>query len=244
MLKKDYGFSGPSDVMWGVDDEIRDEMKTLYSEAEKNADRMEEEAWQSRMDKVLTRAEEMVYKENNILLPLCAKNFSEEVWKGIARDMKDYEFCLIEPVSEWKDAAVEARINGNADEIVLPSGHFSKEQLNAMLDTIPLEITFIDDDDINRYFNQNEGKKLFKRPLAALDREVYTCHPPKVEPMVRMVISELKSGEKDSIDIWNERGGEPVLIRYMAVRDKDGKYQGTMEVVQHMGFARDYFSQR
>ena len=62
--------------------------------------------------------------------------------------------------------------------------------------------------------------------------------------MVRMVISELKSGEKDSIDIWNERGGEPVLIRYMAVRDKDGKYQGTMEVVQHMGFARDYFSQR
>jgi DUF438 domain-containing protein len=244
VLKKDYGFSGPSDVMWGVDDEIRDEMKTLYSEAEKNADRMEEEAWQSRMDKVLTRAEEMVYKENNILLPLCAKNFSEEVWKGIARDMKDYEFCLIEPVSEWKDAAVEARINGNADEIVLPSGHFSKEQLNAMLDTIPLEITFIDDDDINRYFNQNEGTKLFKRPLAALDREVYTCHPPKVEPMVRMVISELKSGEKDSIDIWNERGGEPVLIRYMAVRDKDGKYQGTMEVVQHMGFARDYFSQR
>ncbi len=135
-------------------------------------------------------------------------------------------------------------MNGNADEIVLPSGHFSKEQLNAMLDTIPLEITFIDDNDINRYFNQNEGTKLFKRPLAALDREVYTCHPPKVEPMVRMVISELKSGEKDSIDIWNERGGEPVLIRYMAVRDKDGKYQGTMEVVQHMGFARDHFSQR
>lgn len=242
VLKKDYGFSGPSDVMWGVDDEIRDEMKTLYNEAEKNADRMEEEAWQSRMDKVLTRAEEMVYKENNILLPLCAKNFSEDVWKDIARDMKDYEFCLIAPVPEWSEASETANVNGSDDEIVLPSGHFSKEQLNAMLDTIPLEITFIDENDINRYFNQNEGTKLFKRPLAALDREVYTCHPPKVEPMVRMVISELKSGQKDSVDIWNERSGQPVLIRYMAVRDKNGRYQGTMEIVQHMGFARDYFT--
>ena len=118
---------------------------------------------------------------------------------------------------------------------------YNSEQLDAMLNTLPLEVTFVDGDDINRYWNDDGEKKLFKRPSSALGREVWSCHPPKVQEMVRRVISTLKSGEQDSVDIWMEKEGEPVLVRYMAVRDRGGSYVGTMEVVQRMGFARDHF---
>lgn len=246
LLKTNYGFSGPSDVMWGVDDEIRDEMKKLSREAHEDDTKLFDTDWIRRLDAVLTRAEEMVYKEENILLPLCAGKFSEEDWKQIARDMRGYELCMISDVPTWEEAFEEKRAEednsaGAKGEIVFGSGHMSVPQLEAMLNTIPMELSFVDDQNINRFFNDDGKPKLFKRPLAALDREVFTCHPPKIEPMVRMIIQEFREGKRDSVEVWNSRGGEPVLIRYMAVRDKEGKYIGTLECVQRMGFAKEHF---
>ena len=83
LLKVKYGVSGPSDVMWTVDDEIRDELGVLAKEAEHG------EEWNTRLDAVLTRAEEMIYKEQNILFPICAVNFTEDEWHGIYQDAKD-----------------------------------------------------------------------------------------------------------------------------------------------------------
>ena len=79
-----YGISGPSDVMWTVDDEIRDELKALVTATERG------EAWSTRVDAVLKRAEEMIYKERNILFPICAVNFTEAEWQGVYRDAKAY----------------------------------------------------------------------------------------------------------------------------------------------------------
>ena len=112
-------------------------------------------------------------------------------------------------------------------------------QLTALLNTIPVEITFIDENDINRYFN--EGPKVFKRPGMAIDREVYSCHPPKIEPMVRSILDDLKSGARDQVQIWMEKGGRTMLVSYIAVRDSSGKYVGTTEVVQDMEFAKEHF---
>jgi DUF438 domain-containing protein len=248
VLKVRHGYSGPADVMWGVDDEIRAEIRQLLS-AEAHGD-----AWHERTAKVLDRAEEMVYKETNILLPLCAQNFTNDEWKQMYADMRGYDLCLIDEAGTWREgedwiakaeqaAGAEAGTAGEgaAGEVRMPSGSLTEAQLDAMLNTIPLEITFIDADDVNRYWNDDGQKKLFKRPSSALGRKVWSCHPPKVEPMVRRVIASLKSGEQDSVDIWMEKEGEPVLVRYMAVRDRAGAYQGTMEVVQRMGFAQERF---
>jgi DUF438 domain-containing protein len=266
LLKNKYEFSGPSDVMWSVDDEIRDDLKVLAEDLQRDSSMIRDKAWNSRMDAVLTRAEEMVYKEENILFPLCAKLFSEEEWKQIARDHQDYELCLIHEAPVWQEAVSEDKIltaasyngqktgeelaaakgaeaKGADQEIVFGSGHMNRDQLEAMLNTIPMEITFIDDQNINRYFNDNGEPKLFKRPLMALDREVFSCHPPKIEPMVRMILQEFRDGKEDSVEVWNSRAGEPVLIRYMAVRDKEGNYLGTMELVQRMGFAKKHFAE-
>lgn len=234
-LKMKYGITGPSDVMWTVDDEIRDEISALAKGERNTAD------WNKRLDAVLTRAKEMIYKEKNILFPICAVNFTEEEWYSIYRDSKDYAVCFNVKNETWEEAEENQEkpalpIN---NEIVMPGGHMTLEQLTALLNTIPLEISFIDADNINRFFN--EGPKVFKRPGMAIDREVFSCHPPKIEPMVRAVLNDLRSGNRDSVPVWMEKNGRTMLVTYMAVRDKEKKYLGTVEVVQDMEFAKEHF---
>lgn len=248
-LNVKYGISGPSNVMWTVDDEIRDEMSTLI----KNC--TFDEAWFDKVSAVLVRADEMIYKESNILFPICALNFTTEEWYGIYHDSKDYADCMGIVANVWPEAeeyektmfdkAAEAESaentisSPNNDEIVMPGGHVTLEQMTALLNTIPLEITFVDDNNINRYFN--EGPKLFKRPAMAIDREVFSCHPPKIEPMVRTIIEDFRNGVRDEFPVWVEKQGKTMLVKYMAVRDKDGKYLGTAEFVQEMDFAKEHF---
>lgn len=236
VLKVRYGVSGPSDVMWTVDDEIRDEINALSKESQHTED------WNSRMDAVLKRAEEMIYKEQNILFPICAVNFSEEEWYGIYRDSKDYAECLGTAKEIWDaaEAAAKPAETSVSNEVVMPGGHLTMEQLRALLNTIPMEISFVDADNINRFFN--EGPKVFKRPAMALDREVFSCHPPKIEPMVRQIIDDFRSGRKDAVPVWMEKGGRTMLVKYMAVRDTEGKYLGTVELVQDMEFAKEHFT--
>ena len=232
-LKVKYDISGPSQVMWTIDDEIRNEMGILARKS------VHDELWWGRLQAVLTRAKEMLYKENNILLPICAANFTQAEWQHIYRDGKDYAVCLgVEPLV-WAEAERNETSNGREGEIVMPGGHLTLAQLTAMLNTIPLEITFVDADNINRYFN--EGPKVLKRPSMAIDREVFSCHPPTIEPMVRSIIDDLRSGKRDQVQMWMEKLGRTMLVNYMAVRDKAGNYVGTVEVVQDMEFAKQHF---
>ena len=333
LLKVKYDISGPSQVMWTVDDEIRDtlgELKRELSEKSKGVralkntgedlDDEEEEYIRSKAEiaesilnsfflknylAVRNRMEEMIYKEENILFPMCALQFQKEEWIQIYFDSKDYETCFSVENETWKEAeengntpekwrAVEAagesereksekeiskehsgdihaaelpqgagkmledllrRVeslegksgnrgespSANDGEIIMPGGHLKKNELIAMLNTLPVEITFVDKDNINRFFN--EGPKVFKRPQMAIDREVFSCHPPKVEPMVRMIIGNFREGKEDEVPIWMEKGGKPFLVRYMAVRDKEQNYVGTLEAVTDMTEVKEHFRQ-
>ena len=241
-LKVRYGISGPSDVMWTTDDEIRDELAALAKDMRQN------QGWMERFLAVLQRAEDMIYKEANIFFPNCALNFTEEEWFGIYQDSKDYATCFGVEHATWEAAeaywsakTAKGRKEGTADngEIVLAGGHLTLAQLTAMLNTIPMEITFVDADNINRFFN--EGPKDFKRPGMAIDREVFSCHPPKVEQQVRRIIEEFRNGTLDKVPIWMEKNEKTMLVTYMAVRDSAGTYIGTMELVQDMGFAKEHF---
>ena len=333
LLKVKYDISGPSQVMWTVDDEIRDTLGELNRElsekskgvrALKNTgedlDDEEEEYIKSKAEiaesilnsfflknylAVRNRMEEMIYKEENILFPMCALQFQKEEWIQIYFDSKDYDACFSVENASWKEAeetgntpekwrAVEGageaerekdrkesseehsgdvhntalpqgagkmledllrRVeslegkSGNRGEspsasdgeIIMPGGHLKKNELIAMLNTLPVEITFVDKDNINRFFN--EGPKVFKRPQMAIDREVFSCHPPKVEPMVRMIIGNFRDGKEDEVPIWMEKGGKPFLVRYMAVRDKEQNYVGTLEAVTDMTEIKEHFRQ-
>lgn len=248
-LNVQYGISGPSAVMWTVDDEIRDELNALA----KQRDQKSTDARRQRLKAVLTRMEEMIYKESNILFPNCALNFTEEEWYQIYRDAKDYSECFGVRGDTWE--AAETYLHSNASEadtmsaehafvggetrIHLPGGSLTLSQLTAMLNTIPLEISFVDIDNVNRYFN--EGSKVFKRPGMALGREVFTCHPPKIEQKVRHIIEEFRAGTLDQVPVWMDKGGRTFLVTYYAVRDKEEQYLGTLELVQDMEYAKEHF---
>lgn len=235
-LKVKYGISGPSDVMWTVDDEIRDEIKQLSKKQNFDNKGLED------FNKLLVRIDDMIYKEANILFPNCATNFEDEEWYEIYRDSKDYDECLGVENVVWEEAEEFLKNVSKSvdDEIVMAGGHMTVEQLSAMLNTIPLEITFVDKENINRYFN--EGSKVFKRPGMAIDREVFSCHPPKIEVQVRKIIESFKNKMADRVPIWMEKNGRTMLVTYMAVRNKAGEYIGTVELVQDMEFAKEHFT--
>lgn len=233
-LESKYNITGPSKVMWTVDDEIRSEVTSLLSDKE-NADKNYE-----RFKALLKRIEEMIYKEENILFPNCAMNFTKEEWILISEDMKDYDSVFGIKEENWnvkKDDDISFKID--EDRIKLSGGHLKINELNALLNTIPLEITFVDKENINRYFN--EGEKMMKRPKMAIDRNVMSCHPPKVQALVNSIIEDFRSGRKDNVPVWLNKRGHALYINYIAVRDEDENYLGTLEIVQDMEFTKKHF---
>ena len=238
-LKVDYAIGGPSMVMWTVDGDIRDQLGDLAKSSQSVDD------WYRRFDELLTRAQEMIYKEQNILFPICAENFSKEDWYQIYKDTAQYEEIFGVTRIAWPeaDAALAAQTtkpNGDDNAIGLIGGTLTVEQLDAMLNTMPMEVTFVDHEDINRYFN--DGEKVFKRPTTAIGRDVYSCHPPKVEPIVRGIIDSFRKGDRDNVAVWLEKQGRPFYVNYMAVRDQNNNYIGTLELVQDMQFAKEHFA--
>ena len=107
----------------------------------------------------------------------------------------------------------------------------STETLEAIFDALPVEVSFVDDADTVRYYSKGD-KRIFKRTPAVIGRKVQDCHPPKSLHKVEQVISDLKSGKRDVAEFWIELHGRRIYIRYFPVRDKAGKYLGTLEVTQ------------
>lgn len=225
LLKDKYDYPGPSDVMWSVEDEIILELKSIMKE---------EKYDKERLTKVLKRMEEMIYKEENILFPLCVSNFTEEEWTQIAVDMKLYGPFLIEKLPEGNykiDKTNEIELSD--DKIQLPGGTITLKQLRSMLNIIPMEITIIDENNRNTFFDEDENK-VFLRPKMALYRDVFSCHPPRVTKMVEKLIDDFKTGKRDSMHVLSTAHGIKVLTNYYALRDDDGTYLGTMEAVLHL----------
>ena len=114
------------------------------------------------------------------------------------------------------------------------------DQLEAMLDTLEIEITYVDEKDINSYYNNPRENKIFKRPQSSLGRKVYSCHPPQAQPKVKKIIGDLKSGARDKVVVIRDIGGSDYTVSYYGVWDKEGNYKGILETVQNMDFYKNY----
>ncbi len=109
--------------------------------------------------------------------------------------------------------------------------NLNKEQLEGILEAIPVEISFIDDNDLVKFWNKHETR-IFKRPSSVVGKAIQNCHPKQSVDKVNQVLSDLKSGRRDSAEFWINLGEKKVYIRYFAVRDKTGRYLGTLEATQ------------
>lgn len=224
-----YGITAPPKVMWGVDDEIRDKLRTVAKEAE-TAD---VPGLREKVEALLGSVEEMIFKEENIMLPMLLENLTQDEWKRVADDAQEFGFCLIDPPPVWEPAADKAPPPQAAAPgmISLPTGVLSLTELERMLDTLPFDITFVGKDDAVRYFSQN-AERIFPRTKTVIGRKVSNCHPPASVRIVEQLVEDLRSGKKDHEDFWIEMGGKYVLIRYFAVRSAAGEYLGVLEVTQ------------
>ena len=240
-----HGVTGPNDVMWGVDDEIKAEVARLANTLRSENFSSEKAAAEA----VLNRMKEMIYKEENIFFPLCLEHLTEEEWLDAYRDLPEMGFIFIEDAPKWAhgEEALAARQNETPAAMVegflhFPGGKLNMEQLNGLFKVLPIDITFIDEEDINRFFT-NYGK-VFSRPLSALDRSTYECHPERVKPMVKQLLDDFKSGARDYMEVWTPNDDHPVRVIYAAVRDEKGKYLGAAELVEDLTTAKAHFESR
>jgi PAS domain S-box-containing protein len=111
------------------------------------------------------------------------------------------------------------------------TGELRKEVLDALLETLPVEISFVDENDTVRYFNK-DGDRIFPRPPSVLGRKVQDCHPKKSLHKVNQILDDFKNNRRDVAEFWIDLRGRKVYIRYFAVRGRDGKYLGCLEVTQ------------
>jgi len=109
--------------------------------------------------------------------------------------------------------------------------NLSKEQLEGILEAIPVEISFVDENDLVKFWNKHETR-IFKRPVSVIGKSVQNCHPKDSVYKVNQILSDFKSGRRDSAEFWIGLKGRKVYIRYFAVRDKTGRYLGTLEATQ------------
>ena len=228
LLKTKYNISGPSDVMWAVDDEIRSDLSNIIK-----TNSYDEES----LNKILDRVYEMIYKEENILFPLLKENFTEEEWNKIYGDLEEYGLDLVDDVPLWKDYRPKEILPEEEEEEVscgsleFETGSLKIKEALQIFRTLDAELTFIDKDDFVRYYS--EGKdKIFPRPKSCLNRDVASCHPPKVVPMVKSLLDDFKNKKRDRLVVCRDIKGKKILVKYLAVYDEAGTYMGTLETVE------------
>lgn len=224
-----YGTTAPPKVMWGVDDEIRRGIKDARAGLGRGRPGFHEE-----LEALLAKIGEMIYKEEQILLPMLLDSLTEDEWKQIARESSEMGY-LIDKVPTWSPSAIDREIverAGAAPGVVsLPSGNFEQGELVALLNTLPFDITFVDKEGIVKYFSEGT-ERLFPRTRSVIGRKVANCHPPASVAVVEQIVADFKAGKKNHEDFWLRRGEQFILIRYFAVRGRGGEYLGVLEVTQ------------
>jgi hypothetical protein len=234
-----HGVTEPPAIMWMEHNQIRERKKQLKGILE-NRDNMDFHEFKKRLSEVSKALNELLpshfFKENNILFPTALRVVENQEWSDVRKEFDEIGYCCFTPpelIVQRKMEEKEAeRVEASpAGVLRFETGSLSKEELEALLDTLPVDITFVDKDDTVKYFNKAE-KRVFVRTKAVIGRKVQLCHPQKSIHIVNRILESFKKGEKNVADFWITMNNRLVHIRYFAVRDQNGKYLGTLEVTQ------------
>lgn len=239
------GITGPPKVMWGKHDEIRELIKGSIEILLAKDISLEEFEASAEIVLIPTAVQslEMIKKEEEILFPMSLDTLNDMEWYEIEKQSLEIGFCLYDPPVEWrpewaKDEDTLANMNKSGANVQLPSGSFSVEELLAILNHLPIDMTFVDKDDKVKYFSQS-SERLFIRNRSILNRDVRLCHPPGSSDIVEKIIEDFKSGKKSKAAFWIRMGEKLVHIEYFALRNDSGEYLGVLEVSHDVQRYRD-----
>jgi uncharacterized protein len=234
-----HGFPGPSKVMWSKHNEVRAMLKEARGFGSTEG-----------LEKLLSEIEGMIFKEENILFPAAQEKISAAEWVEILKACDEIGFAFLRG-ARLHDSLAEAEAREEAQQsagsaaggkpasteepgaVVMPSGSFSLPELTAMLNTLPIDITFVDAEDKVKYFSQSRDR-IFVRATSVVGRDVHNCHPPQSVHKVERILEDFRKGTRDHADFWITMQGKLVFIRYFAVRGPAGDYLGTLEVTQDL----------
>lgn len=233
-----YAFFGPSKVMWGKDDEIRE----MLNQAISANDTLKEEAdveklINNNLQPLIAEVDGMIFKEEKILFPTSMEKLNIQDWVEILKESERIGFAFLERpqetqalIAELQKAVIEEP-RAKEKFISLPTGELHFEELFSIFNTLPVDITFIDKDDTVKFFSEGPDR-IFLRTKSIIGRKVQNCHPPKSVHVVESILNSFKEGRRKNVDFWINYRGKFVYIRYFALHDRQGNYLGTLEVSQ------------
>jgi DUF438 domain-containing protein len=232
---EDKGISGPSKVMWSIHDDIRAHLKEFRRSLELgDADLVARTGlW------VIQEMRDMVHKEEKILFPMCLEKFEESDWSRVKEGEKEIGYAWIAPAPAWAPASAGAAAAAGPERLrlALDTGALTVEQIDLMLTSLPVDISFVDERDTVVYYS-GTPERVFPRTPGVIGRKVQNCHPPKSVDVVERILKAFRSGSRDVAEFWIDSRGKFVHIRYYALRDKTGAYKGTLEVTQDVTAVR------
>lgn len=237
-----HGITEPPAIMWTEHTRLREEKKHFHILLEEY-DKMDFEDFKAQLCEVATTLYEILsshfFKENNILFPTAMQVVTEQEWVDARREFDEIGYCCFTPEPLIAKTATTIAKPMEQEPAMAPlegvlqfdTGMLTKDEVEAILDNLPVDITFVDRNDTVKYFNKAE-ERVFVRAKSVIGRKVQQCHPQKSIHIVNKIVEAFKKGEKDVAEFWIPFDERLVHIRYFAVRDKNGAYMGTMEVTQ------------
>ena len=242
------GFTRPTTTMWTFDDMMRDEIR----EAERLLQEDNEEAFIKQQERILLYARDLMQKEEFILYPTSMALISADEFDEMKSGDQEIGFAFFNVEHKLADNKVEASSkaqNGFANDLQallakygyaaqrgnqllnVTTGKLSLEQINLIYQHLPIDISFVDENELVCFYSDT-NHRIFPRSRNVIGREVMNCHPRKSAHIVREVIDKLRSGEQDKAEFWINKPNLFIYITYIAVRDKDGKFRGVLEMMQ------------
>ncbi len=240
-LEKKWNNYAPLQVMWSIDDDIRSALKEIYDLL--NNEEIEFRQLNTMLGKLFFLLLGMKIKEELVVFPRAIETLTKDDFLEMGEQAKEIGFFF--PDSPEKTVEVKTKnastSNGSLNlnsEVNLKTGFLTEKELQVMLNTLPVDITFVDKTDRVKYFSSPKDR-IFPRSKAIIGREVQNCHPPESVHIVEEIVNRFKSGKKSVESFWIEMGGKFILIQYFALRDENGEYLGTLEVSMDATFVRN-----
>ncbi|MDC7233772.1 MAG: PAS domain-containing protein [Spirochaetales bacterium] len=216
-----------SKLMWHIHDQIINGLKLLIGRLENEKNPLDKD-FNSVFGEVYLKLAAITYREEKILFPILYRAVPEERFEKMLGELEEFgsSFDVILPQIKTEMSTVRS------DGIPLSVGRLLPGQINLMLKSLPLDITFVDENDKVCYYSQGK-ERIFPRSPGIIGRNVKNCHPPASVHIVEKIVDDLKSRRRDSAEFWIQMDGNFVHIRYFPLFENE-TYKGVIEVSQNI----------
>ena len=224
-----YGWNTTTQYMWTFHDQIREELKEIRIKIEKK----DFEDITFSIKDLIDNINHMILLEETTLFPNAINALSSEDWDEISIGDKEVGYMMDVEYIHPKDDKKRRKIDLATDAIYFEEGYLTPNQINLIFKHLPLDITYVDENDKVIFYN-NGDDRIFPRSPGIIGREVKFCHPPKSVDNVLKILEEFKQGSKDNAEFWINFKDSFIHIRFFAIRDKNKNYKGVMEITQNV----------